>query len=61
MGKVEEEAMWLSGCLLLSREALLSIKRSGLSNSDVCHKYSVSSDLSTFRMNKTGVNYQTKA
>lgn len=58
---LEEEAIWLSGCLLLPREALLSIKRSGLSNSDVCHKYSVSSDLSTFRMNKTGVNYQIKA
>jgi len=58
---LEEEAIWLSGCLLLPREALLSIKRSGRTKSKACHKYSVSSDLLTFRMNKTGVNYQIKA
>ena len=58
---LEEEATWLSGCLLLPREALLCIRRSGISDANVCQKYDVSIDLLTFRMNKTGVNYQIKA
>ena len=58
---LEEEATWLSGCLLLPREALLSTKKSGISNKAACFKYSVSMDLLNFRMNKTGVNYQIKA
>ena len=58
---LEEEATWLSGCLLLPREALLSIKRDGISDVDACRKYVVSIDLLTFRMNKKGVNYQIKA
>jgi Zn-dependent peptidase ImmA (M78 family) len=58
---LEEEAIWLSGCLLLPREALISIKRSDLSNSKACYRYGVSSDLLTFRMNMTGVNYQISA
>lgn len=57
---LEEEATWLSGCLLLPREALISIKRSGISNDSACHKYGVSKDLLNFRINKTGVNYQIK-
>lgn len=58
---LEEEAIWLSGCLLLPREALLTIKHSGLSASRARHEYGVSSDLLTFRMNITGVNYQVSA
>ncbi len=58
---LEEEATWLSGCLLLPREALILIRHNGISDIDACHKYSVSIDLLTFRMNKTGVNYQIKA
>ena len=58
---LEEEATWLSGCLLLPREALLSIRCNGISDANACHKYGVSIDLLTFRMNKTGVNYQIKA
>lgn len=58
---LEEEAIWLSGCLLLPREALISIKRNGLSNSKACYRYGASSDLLTFRMNMTGVNYQISA
>ena len=58
---LEEEATWLSGCLLLPREALLSIRRSGISDADACHEYGVSIDLLTFRMNKTGINSQIKA
>ena len=58
---LEEEAIWLSGCLLLPREALISLRRSGICDADACHKYGVSIDLLTFRINKTGVNYQIKA
>ncbi len=58
---LEEEATWLSGCLLLPREVLLSIRRSGISNKRACYEYGVSMHLLNFRMNKTGVNYQIKA
>jgi hypothetical protein len=58
---LEEEATWLSGCLLLPRDALVSIRLSGATDGDACHKFGVSTDLLAFRMNKTGVNYQIKA
>ena len=58
--ELEEEATWLAGCLLLPREALLLIRRSGISNESACHKYGVSDILLNFRMNMTGVNYQIK-
>lgn len=38
----EEEAKWLSGCLLLPREAPLLIRRSGLSPEVAAAKYGVS-------------------
>ena len=57
---LEEEATWLAGCLLLPRDALLSISLSGISSTDACRKYGVSKDLLNFRMNMTGVNYQFK-
>lgn len=47
----EEEAKWLSGCLLLPREALLFIRRSGLSAEMVAAKYGVSVAMLTFRQN----------
>jgi Zn-dependent peptidase ImmA (M78 family) len=58
---LEEEATWLAGCLLLPREALLSVRRNRTSDREACHKYGVSVDLLTFRINKTGVNFQIKA
>jgi Zn-dependent peptidase ImmA (M78 family) len=54
----EEEANWLSGCLLLPREALISIKRTGISDEEARYNYGVSQDLLTFRLNVTGVNCQ---
>jgi Zn-dependent peptidase ImmA (M78 family) len=54
----EEEATWLAGCLLLPREALLFIRRARMNNEIACDKYCVSNDLLTFRINKTGINYQ---
>lgn len=47
----EEEAKWLSGCLLLPREALLLIRRSGLSPEIAAAKYGVSVPMLNFRQN----------
>lgn len=54
----EDEANWLSGCLLLPRPALVRIKKSGLDHRTICEEYRVSGDLLTFRLNVTGVNQQ---
>ena len=54
----EEEATWLSGCLLLPREALLYIRKNMMDEHTVKDTYHVSSDLLRFRMNKTGVERQ---
>ena len=47
----EEEAKWLSGCLLLPREALLLIRRRGLSAEIAAAQYGVSVTMLTFRQN----------
>jgi len=47
----EEEAKWLSGCLLLPREALLLIRRLGLNPEIAAAKYGVSVPMLTFRQN----------
>jgi Zn-dependent peptidase ImmA (M78 family) len=57
---MESEASWLAGCLLLPREALLHIKRIGISTRDAQRIYEVSGDLLQYRFNITGVNFQTK-
>ncbi len=54
----EEEANWLAGCLLLPREALLSIRRRRLPDEDVCSEYGVSPAMLRFRVNITGVDVQ---
>lgn len=54
----EEEAEWLSGCLLLPRTALISIKNQRISEREACNTYKVSKDLLIYRLNKTGVNRQ---
>jgi IrrE N-terminal-like domain len=54
----EEEAAWLSGCLLLPREALLRIKRMKLTPEKACEIYLVSLQMLTYRMNTSGVNIQ---
>lgn len=56
----EDEANWLSGCLLLPREALLFIKKSSIDTNEACNKYRVSRDLFEYRMNLSGINYQLK-
>ncbi len=54
----EEEANWLSGCLLLPREALLGIRRRRLSDEEACSEYGVSIAMLRFRLNITGVDVQ---
>lgn len=54
----EEEADWLSGCLLLPREALLHIRRRGLADGEAVALYGVSMKMLTYRLARTGVNRQ---
>lgn len=54
----EEQANWLAGALLLPRDALIAIRRSGTSDEHACHEYGVSSAMLKFRMNVSGVNVQ---
>ncbi len=58
--KQEDEAAWLSGCLLLPREALLHIVRSRISDDEACSQYCVSHQMLTSRRNLTGVALQMK-
>lgn len=45
----EEEAKWLSGCLLLPREALLLIRRRKMDTETAARTYGVSDQMLTFR------------
>lgn len=54
----EEEADWLSGCLLLPREGLISIKRRRLADVDAVTEYGVSLKMLNYRLAMTGVNRQ---
>jgi Zn-dependent peptidase ImmA (M78 family) len=56
--KQEDEAGWLSGCLLLPRTALVHIMRSGMEQDEACLRYLVSDDLLTYRLDITGVTAQ---
>lgn len=54
----EEEASWLSGCLLLPRDALWKIKKTGLLEDSACDEYLVSVQMLRFRLNTSGINIQ---
>jgi Zn-dependent peptidase ImmA (M78 family) len=54
----EEEADWLSGCLLLPREALMTVKRRRLEDTQAAAEYGVSVKMLSYRMARTGVNRQ---
>ena len=56
----EEEAGWLSGCLLLPRPALLSIARAGRSPQAAAADYGVSQVLLKYRTDMTGVTRQVR-
>lgn len=54
----EEEADWLSGCLLLPRETLVDIKRRRLDLATAATEFGVSMSMLKYRMAMTGVNRQ---
>jgi len=54
----EEEASWLSGALLLPRDALLSIRRQRLTDEQACRLYGCSKDMLSFRFRVTAVDLQ---
>lgn len=56
--ELEEEADWLAGCLLLPREALLSIKKSGMMPEHAQALYGVSKRMLDYRIATTGVARQ---
>ncbi|CAG9229799.1 hypothetical protein BCAR13_60176 [Paraburkholderia caribensis] len=56
----EEEADWLAGVLLLPREALVHIRRQGMSDEEVVANYGVSKRMYTYRVSITGVNRQVR-
>ena len=56
--KDEEEADWLSGCLLLPRPALMYIKRRMSDEEAICEHYMVSRAMLKYRLDVSGVNYQ---
>ena len=56
--ELEEEADWLGACLLLPREALLHIKKSGWTSEDAQALYGVSKSMLNYRIAKTGVARQ---
>ena len=52
---IEEEADWLAGALLLPRDALVYVKRRGMTNQQACARYGVSNQMLDYRMRMTGV------
>jgi Zn-dependent peptidase ImmA (M78 family) len=54
----EDEANWLAGCMLLPRDALVHIRRRGLTDEEITAEYGVSPAMFRFRINATGVDVQ---
>jgi Zn-dependent peptidase ImmA (M78 family) len=54
----EDEANWLASALLLPREALLLIRRRGLTKEEAATLFGCSVQLFQFRLNTTGVDTQ---
>ena len=57
----EEEAAWLSGCLLLPRTLLLAEIHKGSTAANIAKKYGVSGDMAQYRLNVTGVLRQRRS
>ena len=56
----EEEADWLSGALLLPRDALLEARKTNNTIDQICEEFGVSSDLCNWRLRMTAVDTQLK-
>ena len=57
----EEEATWLSGCLLLPRALLLAEVRRSADARDIANKHGVSEGMAQYRLGVTGVMRQNQA
>lgn len=57
----EEEAAWLSGCLLLPRALLLAEVHMGSDAEDIARKFGVSEGMAQYRLNVTGVARQNQS
>lgn len=57
----ESEAAWLSGCLLVPRDAALVVARSDTPVSQAAADFAVSVEMMTWRINVTGVRRQVEA
>ena len=57
----EEEATWLSGCLLLPRALLLVEVRKGSGAREIAKRCGVSEKMAQYRLNVTGVTRQNRA
>ena len=57
----EEEAAWLSGCLLLPRALLLAEAHKGADATEIAQKHGVSERMAQYRLDVTGVVRQTQA
>lgn len=55
---LEEEADWLSGCMLAPRDGLLHHSRNGRSVVEIAAHYGISEPLTKWRIGKTGVRRQ---
>jgi Zn-dependent peptidase ImmA (M78 family) len=56
--KVEAEAAWLAGALLLPRAGALKLARGGLDDDLIARCFGVSAALCRWRMNETGISSQ---
>ena len=54
----EDEANWLTGCLLLPRGALLHVRKRRTPEAEICSRYGISAPMLRFRLNATGVDVQ---
>jgi Zn-dependent peptidase ImmA (M78 family) len=57
----EDEADWMAGTLLLPRPILLKIRQANMSEEAATHFFQVSSDMLTWRLRMTGVDYQLRS
>jgi Zn-dependent peptidase ImmA (M78 family) len=57
----EEEAAWLSGCLLVPREAAVAVATVGMPMGIAAVDYGVSTRMMTYRVNCTGARKQAEA
>ena len=57
----EDEAAWLSGCLLVPREAAVVVAMAKTPMGIAAVKYGVSTQMMTYRVNSTGARKQAEA